>query len=140
MEKKISILGGDTRIVNLAKMMEEDGWEIHTYALEKSEELNAIASIHACDSLQEMAQKTEIIVTSIPLSKDGVYVNTPFSDGKVTIEEVRKVSQGKKFISGKLDENFQKDETIESYDILEIEEYAIFNAIATAEGDRKSVV
>lgn len=130
-EKKISIIGGDLRIVNLAKMMAEDGFEIVTYALEKAEELNGLAK---GNTLEETIQKSEYIVTSIPLSKDGKIVNTPYSDAKLTVQELHNHLLGKKLISGKLDESFQNDTMIQCYDILEMEEYAILNAIATAEG------
>lgn len=130
-EKKISIIGGDLRIVNLAKMMAEDGFEVVTYALEKAEELNGLAK---GNTLEETIQKSEYIVTSIPLSKDGKIVNTPYSDAKLTVQELHNYLHGKKLISGKLDESFQNDTMIQCYDILEMEEYAILNAIATAEG------
>lgn len=130
-EKKISIIGGDLRIVNLAQMMAEDGFEVVTYALEKAEELSHFAK---GKTLEETTKKSEYIVTSIPLSKDGKIVNTPYSDVKLTIPELRNHLQGKKLISGKLDESFRNDSTIECYDILEMEEYAVLNAIATAEG------
>lgn len=130
-EKKISIIGGDLRIVNLAKMLAEDGFEVITYALEKAEELSNFAK---GETLEETILKSEYIVTSIPLSKDGKIVNTPYSDVKLTIPELRNHLQGKKLISGKLDESFRNDSTIECYDILEMEEYAVLNAIATAEG------
>lgn len=130
-EKKISIIGGDLRIVNLAKMLVEDGFEVVTYALEKAEELSDFAK---GKSLEETIEKTDVIVTSIPLSKDGIEVNAPYSDQKLTVQELHNLLQGKKLISGKLDESFQNDTTIECYDILKVEEYAVLNAIATAEG------
>lgn len=130
-EKKISIIGGDLRIVNLAKMLAEDGFEVVTYALEKAEELSNFAK---GETLEETIQKSEYIVTSIPLSKDGKMVNTPYSDVKLTVQELHNHLPGKKLISGKLDQSFQNDINFESYDILEREEYAILNAIATAEG------
>lgn len=130
-EKKISIIGGDLRIVNLAKMLAEDGFEVITFALEKAQELSDFSK---GKTLEETIQKSEYIVTSIPLSKDGKMVNTPYSDVKLTVQELHNHLPGKKLISGKLDQSFQNDINFESYDILEREEYAILNAIATAEG------
>lgn len=31
--KKISIIGGDLRIINLAEMLSEEGFEVYTYGL-----------------------------------------------------------------------------------------------------------
>lgn len=134
MKKKVSIIGGDARIVNLAKMLAEDGLEVYTYALEKSQELGNLKNIKNCDTLQEVIQSSNVVISSIPLSQDGVTVTSPFSNFKLKLEDLYQNLKGKKFIAGKLNEKIQNDNSIESYDILEIEEYAILNAIATAEG------
>lgn len=134
LEKKVSMIGGDSRIVNLAKMMSIDGFEITTFALEKAEELKNFSTIQTCDSLEKAVQNVDFILASIPLSKDGIYVNAPFSDVKLTIEELAQQSKGKKVISGKLETSLKNDKSMECYDILEMEEYAVLNAIATAEG------
>lgn len=130
MKNKFAIIGGDIRLVNLAKMLQEDGYLVCTYALEKAEELKSLGY----NSLQKAISNSEIIISSIPLSKDGNYVNMPLSSEKLTLEELQKNLKGKKFMAGKIPESFKKDKEIENYDFLEIEEYAILNAIATAEG------
>lgn len=115
-------------------MLAEDGFEVATYALEKAQELWNIKNIKNCNTLQEATQKSNAVISSIPLSQDGITVTSPFSDSKVNLADLPQNLKGKKFIAGKLNETFEKDQTIESYDILNIEEYAILNAIATAEG------
>lgn len=130
MENQFAVIGGDNRLVNLAKMLLEDGFKVTTFALEKVPELQPFAS----SSLEETVAKSEIIISSIPLSKDGVFVNTPLSNTKISLEELHKSAKGKKLMAGKIPDTIKKDELIESYDFLEIEEYAILNAIATAEG------
>lgn len=130
MKNKFAIIGGDMRLVNLAKMLQKDGYSICTYALEKAEELKSLG----CNSLQEAIASSEIIMSSIPLSKDGSHVNTPLSSESLTIKELQQNLKGKKFMAGRIPENLKNDKEIETYDFLEIEEYAILNAIATAEG------
>ena len=39
MEKSITVIGGDLRIVKLIEMLDKDGYKVYTYALENSEEL-----------------------------------------------------------------------------------------------------
>lgn len=134
MEKRISIIGGDLRIVYLAQMLPEEDFEVFSYAQEKVQELKEFKNIHFCDTLQEVVQKANNIVSAIPLSQDGITVTAPFSECKVKLEDLPKVLKGKKFIAGKLNKDFKNDENIQCYDMLEIEEYAILNAIATAEG------
>lgn len=130
MKNKFAIIGGDMRLVNLAKMLQKDDYTVCTYALEKAEELKSLR----CASLQEAISNSEIIISSIPLSKDGSQVNMSLSSENLTLEELQKNLKGKKFMAGKIPEDLKNDKEIETYDFLEIEEYAILNAIATAEG------
>lgn len=130
MKNKFAIIGGDRRLVNLAKMLQEDGYQISTYALENAKELNDFTG----NSLEETISKSETIISSIPLSKDGEFVNTPLSSEKLTLQELQKSLKGKRFMAGKIPENLKSDKEIQTYDFLAIEEYAILNAIATAEG------
>ena len=39
MEKSITVVGGDLRIVKLIEMLDSDGYKIYTYGLENSEEV-----------------------------------------------------------------------------------------------------
>ena len=39
MEKSITVVGGDLRIVKLVEMLDNDGYKVYTYGLENSEEL-----------------------------------------------------------------------------------------------------
>ena len=128
------MIGGDLRMVHLAKMMHQDGFEITTYGLEKAEELQNLSGIEKENSLEETIQKSPVIITSIPLSKDGVNVNTPYSDVKVSVKDLFCNCKGKTLISGKIDTSWKETKEIKCYDILENEDYQVLNAIATAEG------
>jgi dipicolinate synthase subunit A len=71
------------------------------------------------------------------LSSNGQLVNTPFSDKKVSIEELINQIGGKKFIAGSIKpEVFQmvEEKDINILDIFKREELAVLNAISTAEG------
>lgn len=134
MEKNISIIGGDLRIINLAKMLAKDGFSIHTYALENSENLFDFNRIIQYNTIHDAIRKSNYIISSIPLSKDHENVFTPYSDSKISLTDFKKNLEGKTFISGKIP-NFLKDNSkINCIDIMDIEEYAILNCIATAEG------
>lgn len=134
LEKNISLIGGDLRIVHLARILAEDKFEVYTYGLEKAEELVNFSSIKCCNTMSEVAQKSNTIISSIPLSQDNITVTSPYSKEKITLQDLQNVLKGKKIIAGKLTDEIRNDRLIESYDILENEEYAILNAIATAEG------
>ena len=134
MEKNISIIGGDLRIINLAKMLANDGFSIHTYALEKSENLFDFNRIMQYNTIHDAIQKSNYIISSIPLSKDNENVSTPYSDSKISLTDLGKFLEGKTFISGKIPNLLKNNSKINCIDIMDIEEYTILNCIATAEG------
>lgn len=135
MKKDISIIGGDLRIVNLAKLLCKGDYKVHTYALEKSRNLLENYPIEFCATLEEAIQKSEMIISSVPLSKDGgITVTAPYSNEKINLKDLKSKLLNKKFIAGKITKELKNESLIETYDLLEIEEYAILNAIATAEG------
>src|SRR5699024_9645057 len=63
---------------------------------------------------------SEIVISSIPLSKDGKNVYMPLSNKSITIEKLKKISNGKKLITGN--------------EILNDEATTMLNTIPTAEG------
>ena len=129
--KNISIIGGDIRIVKLVDMLNADGYNVYTYGLEQAN----IDDIQKCKSIEEVSEKSDIIVSSIPFTSDGVNVNTPFSKNKISIEEVAKYIKGKTFIAGRIEEElYQKFSETKVIDLLKREELTVLNTIATAEG------
>ena len=51
MEKAITVVGGDLRIVKLIEMLIIDGYKVYTYALENSEELLSLDGVEMCPTL-----------------------------------------------------------------------------------------
>ncbi len=136
MEKKISVIGGDLRIVKLVEMLTKDGFDITTYALEKAEFLKKI-DVKEVSSLEEAVNASDIIIGPIPLSSNNVEINTPFSDVKITLEELANNIEGKKFIAGSIKQDLYKyldNKTVEIIDLLNREELTVLNTISTAEG------
>ena len=67
MSKNFAVIGGDLRIVKLAKMLTEDENKIYTYGLEKAEELKNNENIFVCNKLKEaLNEKVEVVISSIP--------------------------------------------------------------------------
>lgn len=136
MGKSISVVGGDLRIVRLVQMLIKDGYKVYTYGLEMSEELLNL-DVEMCSTVEEAVQNSKVVVGPIPLSSDRKNVSTPFSKVKLSLEDFRKVLDGKKLIAGNI-LDFFKDElskaNIEYIELQKREEFAVLNAIATAEG------
>ncbi len=134
---KFAIIGGDLRIIKLAKMLAREQNEIFIYGLEKAEELKNNPNIKQCESIKKAIQEVEIVIGPIPFSSNGKTINMPFSDKEVTIREMMHVINAKVLIAGGITPEVYEmanDEYIEIIDIMKREELAVLNTIATAEG------
>lgn len=130
--KSISIIGGDLRIVKLADMLKEDGYDVYTYGLEKAQ---LSEKIEKCNSIEEATTKSDVIVSSIPLTSDEININSPFSNNKINLSEVAQNVKGKTFIAGRIeDELYKKFDNTKVIDLLKREELTVLNTISTAEG------
>lgn len=135
MEKSITVVGGDLRIVKLIEMLNSDGYKVYTYALENSEELLNLDSVEMCPTLQEAVSNSKIIVGPVPLSSDRKKLSTPFGRNSVELEDFINALEGKYLIAGNIGikEELDKKE-IQFTDLLKREEFSVLNTIATAEG------
>ena len=139
MINKISIIGGDLRIVKLAEMLIEEGVEVFSYGLEKAE----IPEVNKCESLEEAINNSDNILGPIPFSSNGKTINMPFSDEKVTVEEILNCASGKTLIAGSIKQDIYDlatEKNIKIIDILKREELAVLNAVSTAEGTIKIAI
>lgn len=137
MSTNFAIIGGDLRIIKLAKMLVEEGNTVYTYGLEKAEELKDVENIIFCEKLNKAIQNTEIVVGPIPFSSNGKDINAPFSDKNISIRELMHFINAKILIAGSITPeiyDLANDEYIEIIDIMKREELAVLNTIATAEG------
>lgn len=137
MVKEFAVVGGDLRIIKLAKILAKEGNMVYTYGLEKAEELKEIKNIIFCEKLIEAVKMVQVVIGPIPFSSDGININMPFSDGKLSIREFMHNLNAKILIAGTIAPDVYElanDEYIEIVDIMKREELAVLNTIATAEG------
>ena len=135
---KFSIIGGDLRLVNLAKMIADDKNEVYVFGMEKSKEIEEDNRIIKCNTLKSAINKSQTIIGSIPFSRNDKEMYASFSDETIKIDDIiKKDYKEKTFIAGNIS-NDLKVELEESYgkviDIMKQEELVILNTIATAEG------
>lgn len=133
MIKNIAVVGGDLRIVKLVGMLKKEGYSLKTYALDRATEIEDTN----CASLKECVKDSDIVIGPLPLSSNGQYVNTPFSENKVGLEELINEIGGKTFIAGSIKQevyDMAEEQDITVLDIIKREELAVLNAISTAEG------
>ena len=137
MIKEFAIIGGDLRTIKLAKILAKEGNMVYTYGLEKAEELKENKNIILCEKIIEAVKKVQVVIGPIPFSSDGININMPFSEGKLSVREFMHNLNAKILIAGTIAPNVYElanDEYIEIVDIMKREELAVLNTIATAEG------
>lgn len=139
MYKTVSIIGGDLRIVNLIELLAKDDFLVYTYGLENSEDFIEKENVKKCASISELVGSSEIIIGPLPMTNDSEYLSAPFSDEKISIEELIKEmsNKNKTFLAGKISEQLAtklQEGGIEFIDLLKREELVVLNTIATAEG------
>ena len=135
MVNKISIIGGDLRIIKLANMLAKDNVEIYTFGSEKSKELQENDKIYKCNSIDEAIEKSEVIIGPVPLSSNLIDINAPFAKEKISIDSLIEKLKGKTFIAGAIKEEvLNKMIDVKVIDIMKREELTILNTVSTAEG------
>ena len=137
MNKVISVVGGDLRIVKLVEMLIEDNYTVYTYGLEYSEELLRLDRVEMCPTLEEAVKDAKAVVGPIPLSSDRKNLSMPFSNIKLKIEDFINCLDGKTLIAGNITEpirNILDEKSIVYIDLLKREEFSVLNTISTAEG------
>ncbi len=137
MEKAISVVGGDLRIIKVVEMLLRDGYKVYTYGMELSEELMDIQELEMCPTIDEAVKNAKIVLGPIPLTSDRKNLSMPFSNIKLPIEEFAKKVANKTLIAGHYPETMKmdlKENNINFIDIAKREEFVVLNAIATAEG------
>ena len=142
----ISIVGGDLRIVRLAEMYANEGKLVYVYGLEDYFQTNEKnnSNIFVCNTLKECVEKSDIIISGVSLSKDKIYISAPFSEQKISLEELKNElliakPKKKKFIAGNIPKEFYVEQ-IENVDLLQSEKLTILNAIPTVEGTIRIVL
>ena len=126
--KKFAVIGGDSRNLSLAKFFEDDGHLVSTFALGDLD----------CATLDIAVTGADVVVGPIPFSNDGKTLNTPLYNESILINNFLKAI-GKKsiIVAGKFEDatisqaDYYK---ITIVDILKREDFAVLNAIPTAEG------
>lgn len=128
------IVGGDDRLVELARIYERKGYEVSTYGMDMVE----IENVTNHRSLDDALMNSGIVVCPVPFAKDVTKVNTRYSQADIEIEELfQKLRKDHILLLGAIN-NYSK-ELAKKYDTNYIdyfndEGYQILNTIPTAEG------
>lgn len=138
MSKNFAVIGGDLRIIKLAKMLAKDENIVYTYGLDNADELKKEKNIFFCKEMNKAISKyTDVVIGPIPFSSNQININAPFSKEEIKIEEFMQNLNMKTLIAGSISPNIYNiamENKVKIIDIMKREELAILNTISTAEG------
>lgn len=131
--KEVSFIAGDKRNLILSKLFEEDGFCVHKSSLGTEEDI----------AMDEAVKKSNIIITAIPFSNDGINVNAKLSENAIEVEKFIALLNNKTIVGGKFSEqitNRLKEKNNIVLDIMKDNNLAEKNAIPTVEGVVKIII
>ncbi len=137
MENSISVIGGDLRSIKLIELLSGDGKKVYTYGFDLADELIDDKNIIQCKDYKEAISKSKVIISPIPFSSDRQNLLMTFSEDKISISEFLENIDGKTILGGNFSEDVRKkfeEKKVKYIDLIKREEFAVLNAIATAEG------
>lgn len=140
--KKFLIIGGDVRNFYVANSLFASGHEVKAFGFENLS-IKDDTSFLSNDFLKTAKECDYIILPTIP-STDNKTLNMPFSTKKIEFDDNfvdilkdKKIFCGLKIVLTKINEKFLD---LSLFDYSEREDFAIFNAIPTAEGTLKIAI
>ena len=135
MKKTFLIAGGDLRFATLADCLAKQ----HTvYASGFDKTAMTSEKVWLKNRIADMNVRVDYIVLPLPVSTDGVTVNTPYSGNSLSIESLVPIIKENGIVFGGIIapdiKKIFEDKGITVVDYAKREEFAVLNAIATAEG------
>ncbi|MGI6404855.1 MAG: dipicolinate synthase subunit DpsA [Oscillospiraceae bacterium] len=136
--KIFSILGGDPRQAHLANALavREDGFRIYAMMLHEGVKLNK--KIIQVDDVKMILPQSNVVILPLPLLGSDGKINAPGSTHKVTLEEcLTYIHPDTVVLAGKVPAVAREQaaqQGVEIIDYLDREEFAVLNAVPTAEG------
>lgn len=128
------VIGGDARQIYLAKSIARDGYDVIVSGFENSDLKKDLQELE----VNELAERSNVIILPLPTTKDGKLLNAPFSSNKIILgDDFANLMIGKRVYGGLMDKLFKTSEIwqkIDAKDYYEREELVVGNAYLTAEG------
>ncbi len=119
---KITIIGGDSRLITLKSRLENNGFSVDTLGLFENDKGDFLSS--------------DILVLPVPTTRDGVNVFTPLTGRVIPLEKIENsVSANTTILCCNYE--FKRGKSI---DYNRLDSYALLNAIPTAEGAIKLAI
>jgi len=125
------VIGGDKRQAALARLFEEDGHTVHTFALEKADGIR-------CEKTLVELHRADCVILPLPaLAPEGL-VNAPLTSKPCSMNRILDaMDPGQLLCAGKVDPaltGMAEKRELQLVDYFDREELAVANAVPTAEG------
>lgn len=132
--KSFGVIGGDKRQKAMANSMALDGYNVFLAGFDDLEICNIIQNV----SFEQAIGCSDYIVLPLPVTKDGRTINAPFTSDEMIINKdfINKLID-KKIFCGMADRLYDISDEFLGLDLNDYskrEEFAIMNAVPTAEG------
>ena len=131
---KFAILGGDHRFEILCKLLDAEGHQVRAYALDTAQLPTAMCT----STVEEAVEQAGCVILPLPLSRNGIELNAPLSEHTHLIAEIFPLLPKTALLcAGRVEPWAAKlaaQSGLRLHDYLLREEFAIYNAVATAEG------
>lgn len=135
MNKTFLIAGGDLRFAALADVLASDD---RVYAVGFDRTAAMSDKVQTIDSTHSIPERVDCLVLPLPASADGVTVSTPFSGKSISLESLTHTIKENGIVFGGMIstevETLFKQKGVTVVDYSKREEFAVLNAVATAEG------
>lgn len=134
-KSRISFIGGDARLFYMTKKFAESGYEVCVYAVPMSKTL---PNVTLCTSLREAMDFSDVIVGPVPFCKTQLSITSATKQPDLELKYfLSLLTPSHTVFGGAIPKSVKLYFTahhIHYMDLMEIEEVAILNATATAEG------
>lgn len=135
MKKTVLVAGGDLRFATLADKLADD---FIVYAIGFDKNIALSEKVRLTDRLADMNVRADYIILPLPVSADGITVSTPYSGKSISIESLIPILKENGIVfGGMISDDIKKifeEKGIAFADYAKREEFAVLNAVATAEG------
>lgn len=134
------ILGGDGRQIAMAESIASDGYPVSVFGFD---DVTFTGKVKKAD-LKETVDGCENVILPLPVTKDGVHLKMDYSGKQIVLDdEFAKLLREKRVFGGTMKRLFQTSrlwETIHTHDFSLWEEFAVRNAVPTAEGAIRTAI
>lgn len=126
--KSFAVIGGDKRQIYCGQSLQEDGFDVYFGGFDKCSEKHRLTA-HKTDELIGLC---DAFILPLPCTRDKLHVNAPFAEENIPLSLFESVKDKKPVFCGMKERLPFEGQKI--YDYSTSEEFAVLNAVPTAEG------